>query len=240
MSYRPPALVRSSSTQSSAGSKRARASSDPKARRKVVQRKPVAVSLGRQPFPKQLKNTLKYCEEIGVTLDVNGISEYLFSCNGMTQPNVTLANHQPLYFDQLVAVYNHYTVQTSRIKVIPLYSAYASPIIYVLMKDDDATTGTTTNTNLAREREGSVTAVAQPNDWAPPVLRSSWSVRATFGNDGMGDSALQGTVAASPTERTVWCVHLDGGVAGGTAIIHYLIEIEYDCVWDERVSITTS
>jgi len=201
---------------------------------------PRIVYIGRNAFPPILRNTMTYCEEIGVVLDANGINEFLFSCNGLFSPSITTPGHQPLYYDQLMAIYNHYTVQSSKITITPVFSDIAHPCVYVLYQDDDSTTGTTTNTNLARERQGSKTLVAQPNDFQPQSLTAYWSIMKTFGNNGLGDSSLQGTVSASPSERSVWVCHLDAGVAGGTGIIHYLIKIEYNTVWDELVSMATS
>jgi len=71
------------------------------------------------PLPKRFKTTLAY-QEGGITLNpgVGGtVANYVFSCNGLYDPNITGTGHQPLGFDQFMLMYNHYTVIGAKIRV---------------------------------------------------------------------------------------------------------------------------
>ena len=46
----------------------------------------------------------------------------------MFHPDKSSVGHQPMYFDQLQAIYDHFTVINSRIKVTPFYSEDTQPI----------------------------------------------------------------------------------------------------------------
>lgn len=61
---------------------------------------------------------LKYNETLQLNPGAAGaIATYVFSANGMYDPNVTSTGHQPRGFDQLMALYNQYTVIGSKINV---------------------------------------------------------------------------------------------------------------------------
>lgn len=42
-------------------------------------------------------------------------ADYVFSANGLYDPNITGIGHQPIGFDQLMTMYNHYTVIGAKI-----------------------------------------------------------------------------------------------------------------------------
>lgn len=64
------------------------------------------------------RKALTYCE-LGTTLDggAGTAGTYVFSANGLYDPNITGVGHQPTGFDQLMAIYGSYTVTKATIKV---------------------------------------------------------------------------------------------------------------------------
>jgi len=68
-------------------------------------------------FPQKMVMTHKYCDKVQLTSTLGVITNYLFSTNGLYDPNITGTGHQPAYFDQMTPIYNNYTVIMSRIKV---------------------------------------------------------------------------------------------------------------------------
>lgn len=200
--------------------------------------KPVRVNIGKQPFPKQYTSRLKYAETVTITLNGSGLGSYLFSANGLFDPNISGTGHQPMYFDQLMTIYNHYTVTASKIKATPLASGTYSSI-WTLLKDDDTGINPTGYYTVI-ERPDSVTTtevlVSQP---AKPLWQS-FDARATFGGDPLAQDSLQGTVAANPTEQTYYVVYCNGGTVGALQGVDVLVEIWYDVVFDELTSISSS
>lgn len=231
--YRTPSKSRPSLPKSAA--KRAKTS------RRVKQRtayNPAVVSFGRQPFPKQLKNTLKYAE-VRLANVTAGVLTQLFSCNGCYDPYQSGGGRQPLYFDQLCAVYDHYTVLRSRIKITWTATAVV-PLLCTLYIEDDATT--VANAADAIDRPGVYSILAKPDYGAVNiVLYSSWSAVDVFGPGTQADPSMQGTAAANPTEIQNWCFQVyDATSAVTTTNGTLLTEIEYDCVWDEFVTVANS
>lgn len=73
----------------------------------------------RFPLPLKLKRELRYMESsIGLNPGVAGTAaDYVFSANGLYDPNITGVGHQPLGFDNYMAMYEHYTVIGAKITV---------------------------------------------------------------------------------------------------------------------------
>lgn len=74
----------------------------------------------RYPVPKKMKRTLRYMET-ATTLNpgVAGLAaDYVFSANGLYDPNITGVGHQPIGFDQIMTMYNHYTVIGAKLTVM--------------------------------------------------------------------------------------------------------------------------
>lgn len=191
-------------------------------------------------FPKKLLVKHKYVETVTNT-NVAGIpGSYLFNCNGMYKPNYSTAGHQPLYFDQMYAIYNHYTVIGSRIKVTAtpsaVYAVGANLAIYI---NDDTTYSGLSNINNAQEQHSGKFRFSAAGANQPVVMYSKWSAKKTFGGSVLGNDLLQGTYNANPTEASYYQIMvypLDGGVQ-----TWYLnVEIEYLAVWDELKDIASS
>jgi len=183
-------------------------------------------------FPKQMKITHKYCE--GFMLAWNGptanVAYQSWSVNGLFDPNLAVGGHQPLYFDQMAALYNHYTVMASRCVVQMLTNnttTYAAGI-YI----DDDSTPTTQNLETVMEQNSAITKIGQ-YQFGAEVYTRKWDAKAAFGGNVMDNDNLQGTSVANPTEQQAFIVYqrpLDGIT---TSTVTGFITIYYDTVWDE-------
>jgi len=72
-------------------------------------------SLSGGGFPEKLTTTLRYVERI--TLVIGGTTaSKIFRMNSPFDPNYTDSGHQPMYFDQLAAVYGRYQVTGATLK----------------------------------------------------------------------------------------------------------------------------
>jgi len=198
------------------------------------------VSFGKQPFPKQLFNTLTYTETISMSI-VAGIGKATFSANGLYAPGLSGAL-QPLYFDQLMAIYNHYTVLRSRIKFqlmgpVSGATALASYGIVTVYKDDDLTTASNAVEASSRP-EAKWVPFAFPTAITTTVWNSYDAVK-TYGGTPMSNDNLQGTSTANPTEALYYSAQVWDN-SGATYPMYYYVNIEYDVVWDELKTIPAS
>lgn len=192
--------------------------------------RPIRQRFGNQPFPKQLRNTLRYCDVINSTMTA-GIAKHVFKANGMYDPDVTGVGHQPLYFDQVSAIYDHWTVVASRIRVVPMTAAGFN-ILFTLYMDDD--TVTVTSAEEAMEQPNCKWTAINPSVAKIPTLYGKFNASASMGSfDPLAADSLKGTSVADPTELSYFVVqaHEESGSLNTT--INYAIQIEYDVVWTE-------
>lgn len=213
----------------------------PKARKpgtKLPLYKPVTVSLGRQAFPKQLKNTLRYAATFNLPCTLGAYAQHFFCANGLYDPDISGTGHQPRGFDNLMAIYNHYTVTSSRITV-SVISPLDAEAIFVLYKDDDATTNVTTCA-FAIERKGCTYLATQTNNFpVTNVMKNSWSASSVFAGDPLSRDELQGNVGANPTEVTNYVIAAEN-LTLETTQYRFLVTIDYDCTFYELKSFDPS
>ncbi|AWW06122.1 MAG: capsid protein [Cressdnaviricota sp.] len=184
-------------------------------------------------FPKRIQMTHKYVEGISLTSTAGVISKYNWSCNGMFDPNTTGTGHQPLYFDQMSALYNHYTVIGSKIKIVCTSGTVnAAPFFIGAFLDDDASsTNITDISGLAEQSTGSYRMLA-PGATQTIVFNKKWSAKKTFGGSVLANDSLQGTSSTNPLEQTHYLIALQGANASSPSA-NFQVEIEYIAIWDE-------
>lgn len=71
----------------------------------------------RTPVPATMNCVLKYMDNVTIDAGTGTPGQYKYAANGLYDPNVTGAGHQPRGFDQLMGLYQRYTVMASSIKI---------------------------------------------------------------------------------------------------------------------------
>lgn len=200
--------------------------------------KPIRVSMGKQAFPKQMRSTLRYADTPVIISTTGAYTEYLYSCNGIYDPNISGTGHQPRYFDQMMEIYNHYTVVASKITV-----SFLAPLdgscTFTIFRDDDTTTNVTTSYQAIERKSCVYLAYETSNTPSGNVLRNKWDASATFTGDPLSRTDLQGTVSTNPTEQTYYVITVQNGNLT-TSSYPLLVTLDYDVVFDELKSIGSS
>lgn len=192
-------------------------------------------------FPKMLEMTHRYSESfIPLTSSSGSLAKYFFSCNGMYDPNITGTGHQPGYFDQIAAIYDHYTVIASKIKVSFVPGGTASiGFAYGVSVHDDATNATTNFTTLM-ESPTTVGKFYSPFNAAAPQITKNWNVQASFGNAPLANDELKGNSATNPFEQQTYMVWLQSTDGSTTSYADITVEITYTAIWRELKDFITS
>lgn len=204
--------------------------------RATVAKKPTVVRLGRQPFPKQLMQTLKYTSLVSITCALGVAPVYFFIANGMYDPDTSGAGHQPYYYDQVSVIYDHYVVLKSRIKVTVVNGGANNELLVTLGLEDD----TTAPANAIIQSERPNTAIYAGNcNTRTPILNLSFDAAAIYGGDPKSQTQLQGSPGANPTETSQYAIQIyDVNLSNNTYKV--FVEIEYDCVWMEQSTVAQS
>lgn len=187
----------------------------------------------RGTFPPQMTTTLRYVETVAIAAN-SGSGFYVFSCNGLYDPNITGTGHQPLGFGQLIALYNHYKVKKSNIK-INILSAVNAPLSACCYVDDDATV---TSYLGAFEQAGVKSIQGNSSAGNLRTLTQSWDGAILFG-DTLIDKNHAGNASANPSEISNYVIYLvDPSAATNTWYVK--VEILYTATFYELKQIAQS
>jgi hypothetical protein len=144
-----------------------------------------------------------YASDVGISLISAAANPgvYVFSCNGLFDPDVTGTGHQPRGFDQLMLFYDHYVVQKAKITVRFFNSSAATPAMAFITVRDNAVK----STSFLDYQESSITKTTplsvEGSSQATKTLEYLVDVGKFLGrNDTMSDSQLKGTATTNPTE----------------------------------------
>lgn len=200
------------------------------------------MSLGRFGFPKKIMCTHEYSDIVIMTNTAGSLATFQFSANGMFDPNITSTGHQPMFFDQLSALYLHYNVIGSKITFTftsPTGGTTTTTNTYCGAYIDDDT-ASLSNINALLEQDPYPPKIIVPGVTQKQVKTLKWSAKKTFGGSVLSDSELQGTASANPTEQsyyTMWTYPVDGS---STVSTYATVKITYIAIWSELRPITTS
>lgn len=197
------------------------------------------VNLG-SGFPRMTKIIHKYTENASVSnASINGSVQF-WSCNGMYDPTSAVGGHQPYYFDQMSALYNHYVVIGSKATFwISAGNGNVVPIQYNVGIDDDTTIPTNGPVYLAETTDGNYGHVI-PNT-NTTVVTQTWSAKKYFGKDPLDNTELQGTGSSNPTEQSWYYITVQplNGTSTGQEV-WITIQIEYIAIWKELKTLPAS
>jgi len=207
------------------------------ARKTTVPRTMVDIGKG---FPKKMQMTHKYTENVILTSASGVLATYKFSCNNMYDPNFSGTGHQPLYFDQMAALYDHFVVIGSKIKftLVP-GGATTAPCAFGINVNDDTTVVPSEFTSLSEQTQSNIKYFA-PNNTKPLALTKTWSAKKFFGGSILANTELQGSPASGPTEQSYFALYIQSLDGATTAACYAVVEITYIALWKELKDIAAS
>lgn len=197
-------------------------------------------------FPVTTRRKLFYHEEELSFNSTSGVpGGYVYTANGMFDPNITGTGHQPLGFDQMMLMYEQYTVIKSKITVTLLNSnttALSRGCVYL---SPDATI--LTDPNRAIENGLVNTQILFPNVTWNSCKRFNLGchIPTYFGRRGresviVNDPELFGTSAANPVEQVYYVISAWDPFGANTIGYFANVTIEYDAVFWEPRKLTES
>jgi len=212
---------------------------------------PEATALLRVPvFPvsRRVTGMLYYESNLSLSAPGSGVAgNYIFSANGVYDPNVTGTGHQPMAFDQMMLYYEQATVVRSSITVacIPAYpmrvAIYLSPDVGPITDPSRLV-----ENGLIKSVPLSGLASAPVVNNRQPEITLSCDVASYFGRktsrELTDDDQLTTTAAANPTEQVYfiiagWQLTPDGSTAKA---LTFDVLLSYDVIFWEPRKLTVS
>lgn len=230
-------------TTSLTTSKKARKGSKKSSNRKAKQQYgSVAITKGvSQGFPKMMRLKHRYVDTVEIK-SLNGAqTTYYWSVNGMYTTAQQGAPHQPYYFNQMEALYDHYTVVASKIKITAVtLNNPSEPMTMCLWVNDDA--ATSGSIEACQERSPSKNSKVTGNGYSKrDVLTQKWTLKESFGKPGtLAVSTTRGTYGTNPSEQQFYALSVQSVNKINTASRYIQIEVEYDTIWNELIDLAKS
>lgn len=187
-------------------------------------------------FPEILKFKHRYATQRLFTTTSGLQQTYVFRANGMYDPDVTFTGHQPMYFDQVGALYQHFYVLSSKVKFtfVPNGTSVQAPYrITCYVDDDSAATGAATPDGAAEQKHAKTKVCGGGVNPTRDVLTLSYDSQKVWGNNVLANSRQRGSPFADPSEQTYFhaaVAPLDGS---SVVTVYCIVEIEYTAVWLE-------
>lgn len=192
-------------------------------------------------FPVRTYRMLRYADEVSVT-SVSGVpASYVFTANGLYDPNITGTGHQPMGFDAIMLCYEHYHVQRADVRIIARNSTTASCFVYLRV---DADSSPLANPQQLVENGRLIYDTLGPNNspngfkelsLSIDIPRTQGMTRGIF----LANDNLRGSVAANPAEQTY--IHM--GIwdqANQSTAAQFQVTITYHSYFTEPRPQTTS
>lgn len=193
-------------------------------------------------FPVSVTRKLPYYEaQIGLVGTGGVIQQYVFSANGVYDPNITSTGHQPLGFDTMMLYYEQYTVLASRITVTACGNGVQAGNFAICLAPD-------TSTLTVEQVVENGLMVMKTIDGRGTIgtgqrigkLNLKCDVAKYFGRrsrkDLVDDVSLSGTASANPTEQVYFVIAAWGfGNFADNTSFALTATIEYDVYfWEPR------
>lgn len=173
------------------------------------------------------KQYLRYCEYVTLNPGVGTTATYIFSANGMFDPNISGVGHQPRGYDQWMQLYSRYVVTKSKIIVQAANDSNASnTAIFGVSVSTDQTTSTVVEDHT-ESRLVSYTLLSKD---APRSVTQTFDLQAwKKGVNIMTDDVISGSTGANPPENYFFNVFA-AALANGTdlGVINLFVTIEYE------------
>lgn len=202
----------------------------------VAKKAKTTVSAPKNLLGNKTRVTHKYVEYLQLNPGAVGSpATYVFSANGMFDPNITGVGHQPRGFDQLRVLFDHYHVTKSTCKVTFMSGASQSIslICGIQLKDDD-----TPVSDLLQDMENRNVC------YGPlPYTSSSLTKQLTFNSKSffdIKDRQLYGNGASNPADQAYFIVFAQPTYSVDSGALDVMVEIVYEATWSEPNDVSAS
>lgn len=193
-------------------------------------------------FPKMTKMKLHYIDNFLITAVASGTNHtQQFILNGLYDFDYTGTGHQPFYFDQMMALYDHYTVIACKVTV-SFTNTSAQPIIVGGYINDDTAVGTGVLTTFQEEPFSQYRLIPNGNE-NRVNLTWKWSAKKFFtgrASSLLADTELQGTSAANPVENSVLTLYARNTDVTLPTSLTYTVRADFIAVFKELKDISGS
>lgn len=191
------------------------------------------------PLGKKFTFKTRYVEsQVAIDPAAGGVPQtWIFSLNGLFDPDISGGGHSALGFDEMMTMYNHYTVIGARVRAtfVNTDTTYAQNVSLSLK---DSTTATA---NFSQTIENGTSRWAcVGTDGSPKTLSLNCSISKFFGKKILSDDIFRGTISSNPAEQVYLHAQVSPTDAVNSAKVMMTIVIEFIAIMTEPKTLTQS
>lgn len=186
-------------------------------------------------WPTKKVASLRYADTFSISSPVGDSSAYIYSCNGMFDPNITGTGDQPRGFDQVMPFYDHYVVIGAK-AVVTFQNQSEVPVRAGIIIRDVSSGATQTLDTLSEYRHNKYITLDGTTrggrSWATvtyPLNPGKFLGR----SKPLADDQLKGSITTNPSEQCFYQLYaypLDGD---STITVVGTVRIDYSAAFIE-------
>ena len=186
------------------------------------------------PVPPKMSTTLRYVEAFALNPALSSNAQYVFSANGLFDPNITGIGHQPRGFDEMMKFYGNYCVKGCRITIQSANNGTAMTSENIVISCYPSVTNASTVTNIWDAIEpkgcayytfcpGTTITTTKPNyKLSNYVNVAKWMGQATS-----DDNTLKGDGLSNPSVQLYWILNCFCDGTSDVTAHNFIVELEY-------------
>jgi len=183
-------------------------------------------------FPDRMRTTLRYADTFAVPSITGAVGKQAYRCNSVYDPDYTNAGHQPLYYDTYAAIYDHYAVISSKIRV-EVINANTTTWMAGLVIDDDTTTSSDIKVLLEQNHGVSDMLTPLTGSHSEAVFTDQFNAKSILGIDPFASQTYKTGIASNPSEESYFLIWGADLLGSGTTYMQIKVEIIYDVLFTE-------
>lgn len=197
------------------------------------------ISAGGMGMPKMIKMVHKYVTYNTINATSGLFAAHSYHTNALYDVDPTgVSIHQPMYFDQMAALYNRYTVVGSKIKITAAPTT-SVPVIWGIFINDDTTSPAT----MQGAREQSTSTWKLWTSASPPsenTIIKKWSAKKYYGGSVLANPNISGTSSANPLTTPQYFVYAQSQDGSSTATVVHHVELTLIAIWKDNKDVPSS
>jgi len=177
---------------------------------------------------------LRYCDNYQISIATAGVPSYqVWMVNSLFDPDVTGTGHQPMYFDQLAAMYLNYTVYKCviTVRIVPK-DTY--PITCCLLSGQANDFSTYTMEAIREQKLAKTRLVA--GQYNAITMRKTVNIAKILGktNDAiLNDNVYNTSVGSNPGDAVYCALIVDDTNLTSATGVYVEVDLEYHCIFTQ-------
>lgn len=206
---------------------------DPKSAMSIAPSQNVKLSTPLMPVSKWAK--IPYYDQNNFSTGAVASGGYVFTANGLWDPNITGTGHQPMGFDQIMVFYEHYTVTSSRITVNFFNNDADDSVVVGILLAPDANI----ETNFSKLNENGLLTKRWLNaNSGNGNNKCTLTVRADIAklngkNTVIDDDIFRGDATSNPTEQSYFHLFAYNQVTVNPVTVYFEVLLEFTVKFTE-------